>query len=167
MEEMPHDKVPPRMHEPRGVPARAPVPLLANDSNEMTAIDDKMLGRPLAIESQKPGRIGDDDPTVLSVREEERRISASRAVVGDRPSGKSRALEPDRTQPAGSGPRRVDDALLPENDQSATVRTPAPMAPRGLSAERLSSNLPLVILLVMVALAVAVVGLYAGGVIRL
>src|SRR5436190_2649894 len=55
MEEMPHDKVPARMHEPRGVPARPPVPLLASDSNEMTAIDEKMLAKPLAIESQKPG----------------------------------------------------------------------------------------------------------------
>ncbi len=165
MEEMPHDKVPPRMHEPRGVPARAPVPLLANDSNETTAIDDKMLAKPLAIESGKPGRIGDDDPTVLSVREEERRVSASRAVVGDRPSGKSRALEPDRTHPDSSGARRVDDLLGTETEQSATVRTPAPASLRGLSAEKLSSRLPLVILLVMVVLAAAVVGLYAGGVI--
>ncbi|HEX7838102.1 MAG TPA: serine/threonine-protein kinase [Kofleriaceae bacterium] len=167
MEEMPHDKVPPRMHEPRGVPARAPVPILANDSNEMTAIDDKMLAKPLASESHKPGRIGDDDPTVLSVREEERRISASRAVVGDRPSGKSRALEPDRIHPDSSGARQVDDMLSTETEQSATVRTPAPVAMRGLSAERLGSRLPLIILLVMVVLAAAVVGLYAGGVIRL
>src|SRR5678816_180203 len=53
MEEMPHDKVPARMHEPRGAVVRAPVPLMASDSNEMTAIDDKMLAKPLAIESNK------------------------------------------------------------------------------------------------------------------
>jgi serine/threonine-protein kinase len=167
MEEMPHDKVPPRMHEPRSAPARVSVPLSAGDSNELTAIDDKMLAKPLAIESNK-GRIGDDDPTMLSVREEERRgkLDGGRGA-SDKPSGKNRVIELDRPLPDGSGPRRVGDLLPTENDQSATVRTPAPAAPREVSAEKLSSRLPLIIMLVMVVLAVAVVGLYFGGVIRI
>src|SRR5690349_2775731 len=68
MEEMPHDKVPPRMHEPRGAAARPVAPIHASDSGEMTAIDEKMLAKPLAIESSKP-RVGDDDPTVLAVKD--------------------------------------------------------------------------------------------------
>jgi serine/threonine-protein kinase len=164
MEEQPHDKVPPRMHEPRGAPARVPVPvpILASDSNELTAIDDKMLARPLAIESQKPARVGDDDPTMLSVREEERRgklDSGARGVVGDRPSGKARALELER-HPDGSGPRGVPATEKdPSMVQTATGRS--------ISAERLSSKLPLVILVVMVVLAAAAAGLYVGGVIRI
>src|SRR3954467_10041437 len=64
MEEMPHDKVPSRMHEPRNL-QRPVAPLLPNTSNERTAVDDQMLAKPLTIESNKPNRIGDDDPTVL------------------------------------------------------------------------------------------------------
>ncbi|TMQ10001.1 MAG: serine/threonine protein kinase [Deltaproteobacteria bacterium] len=160
MEEMPHDKVPARMHEPRGVPARPPVPLLASDSNEMTAIDEKMLAKPLAIESQKPGRIGDDDPTMLSVREEERRGQRDGAR-GDRPSGKARALEPDRSYPDGSGPR---EAPPTEKDPS---KIQPPPADRSLSAERISPKLPVIILVAMLVLAVAAAGLYMGGVIKI
>src|SRR5262249_52890372 len=56
MEERPHDKFPPRMHEPRGG-ARPVAPIHVSDSGELTAIDEKMLAKPLAIESSKPGRI--------------------------------------------------------------------------------------------------------------
>ena len=160
MEEMPHDKVPPRMHEPRGVAARAPVPLLASDSNEMTAIDEKMLAKPLAIESQKPGRIGDDDPTMLSVREEERRGHRDGAR-GDRPSGKARALEPDRSYPDGSGPREA-----PPTEKDPSKIQPA-AAGRSASSERISPKLPLIILVAMLVLAVAAAGLYMGGVIKI
>jgi serine/threonine protein kinase len=163
MEEMPHDKVPARMHEPRGVPARVPVPVLASDSNEMTAIDDKMLAKPLAIESQKPGRIGDDDPTMLSVREE-RRVKgdgARGAASSERPSGKARAIEPERTYPDGSGAREA-----PATEKDPSKIQPA-LPSRGISSERLSSKLPLIILVAMVVLAAAAAGLYMGGVIRL
>ena len=169
MEEMPHDKVPPRMHEPRGVVVRAPVPVMASDSNEMTAIDDQMMARPLAIESQKPPRVGDDDPTMLSVREEERRGKGD-AARSEKPSGKSRAIEPSSEPrvlyPEGSGPRgRVEDAPQTEKDPSK-IQPPSP--DRSISAERLSSKLPLIIMLVMVAIAaVAAAGLYVSGVIKI
>jgi serine/threonine-protein kinase len=65
MEELSHDKAPPRMHEPRGA-ARIP----ASDTNEVTAIDSKIMGQqPFVIES-KTARVGDDDPTMLVVRDE-------------------------------------------------------------------------------------------------
>jgi serine/threonine-protein kinase len=143
MDEQPHDKVPPRMHEPRNGVVRAPVPLMASDSNELTAIDDKMLAKPLAIESQKPGRIGDDDPTMLSVRDERR---GSR---GEKPSGKSRVLEAPRTE---KDPSKVQ---LP----GADINT---------SAERISSKLPLIIVLVMFGIAAVVAaGLFMTGVLRI
>jgi hypothetical protein len=158
MEEMPHDKVPARMHEPRGgagggVP-RAPVPIHASDSNEMTAIDDKMLGRPIAIESSKPARVGDDDPTMLSVRDGAR---------SERPSGKARAIEPAPSYPDGSGPRRVDEALRTEKDPSMIQSA---SADRGISGERLHSVLPRIVVGVLVLVAVIAAALVFSGVIR-
>ncbi|HEX3764324.1 MAG TPA: serine/threonine-protein kinase [Kofleriaceae bacterium] len=147
MEEMPHDKVPPRMHEPRGV-VRHPAPVHASDSGELTAIDDKMLAKPLAIESTKAARVGDDDPTVLSTR-------------GDRPSGKARALEPERTYPDGSGAR---EAPRTEKDPSKIV---AGAVLRTGSGERLRPQLPLIITVAMVVLAVAIAALVLGGVLKL
>jgi serine/threonine-protein kinase len=158
MEEMPHDKVPARMHEPRGgagggVP-RAPVPIHASDSNEMTAIDDKMLGRPIAIESSKPARVGDDDPTMLSVRDGAR---------SERPSGKARAIEPAPSYPDGSGPRRVDEALRTEKDPSMIQSA---SADRGISGERLHSVLPRIVVGVLVLVLVIAAALVFSGVIR-
>jgi serine/threonine protein kinase len=160
MEEMPHDKVPARMHEPRGVPlpVRSVVPLMASDSNEMTAIDEKMMAKPLAIESQKPGRIGDDDPTMLSVREEERRGNSR----NERPSGKARVIEPDRSYPDGSGAREA-----PPTEKDPSKIQPGAPPDRSVSAERISPKLPVIILVAMVVLAAAAAGLYFGGVIRI
>jgi serine/threonine-protein kinase len=150
MEEMPHDKVPSRMHEPRGAVARAVAPIHASDSSEMTAIDDKMLAKPLAIESSKPERVGDDDPTMLSV-----------GARGDRPSGKAQALEPDRTYPDGSGAREA-----PQTEKDPSKIVPVAVVRSG-SGERLRSHLPLVIVVAMVVLAAVVGLLFVGGVIKL
>jgi serine/threonine-protein kinase len=161
MEEMPHDKVPARMHEPRGVvmPVRQVVPLMASDSNEMTAIDEKMMAKPLAIESQKPGRIGDDDPTMLSVREEERRGNSR----SEKPSGKSRAIEGgSRPDGSGSGAREA-----PPTEKDPSKIQPVTSPGRSSSAERISPKLPVIILVAMVVLAVAAAGLYFGGVLRI
>nr|MBA3452359.1 serine/threonine protein kinase [Deltaproteobacteria bacterium] len=66
MEETAHDKAPVRMHDPRG---GRPVAPANNDSQEVTAIDSKLLSgdKPLQIESTKKNRRGeeDDDPTML------------------------------------------------------------------------------------------------------
>jgi serine/threonine protein kinase len=65
MDETSHDKAPARMHEPRG--GVRPAPMIMNDSQEVTAIDTKVLGsQPFQIESTKRGR-EDDDPTTLHV----------------------------------------------------------------------------------------------------
>jgi serine/threonine-protein kinase len=172
MEEMSHDKVSSRMHEPRNS-ARPVAPLLPDDSNEMTAVDDQMLGKPLTIESQKPERIGDDDPTMLLIREEERRqkLDATSRAGGperlDRPSGKSKVQDPDKTKPEVTGGAhasalaRLDEAAPTENDQAkANASRMAPFEPRG-------SKLSIILVFVIVALATAAVGLYIGGVLRL
>jgi serine/threonine-protein kinase len=183
MEEMSHDKVPPRMHEARNVQRLVVpvVPLLPSDSNEMTAVDDQLLGKPLNIESKKPGRI-DDDPTMLQVRVDEMRgrpeatsrgggpdrgARGGRGGRGDWPSGRSKAMDLAETKPeniVGSDTSdivRIDDAAPIENeakvDTSIIGRTGAP---RG-------SQIPFLIVLVIVALAAAAVGLYVGGVIRI
>jgi serine/threonine protein kinase len=65
MDETAHDKAPARMHEPRG--GVRPAPMIMNDSQEVTAIDTKVLGsQPFQIESTKRAR-EDDDPTTLHV----------------------------------------------------------------------------------------------------
>ncbi len=166
MEEIPHEKVQPRMHEPRPALARVPVPFVGHDSSELTAVDDKMMGRPLAIESKKPARSGDDDPTMQSMRDEERRSKAEvtgRGSISDRVSAKARAL-PDPTYPTGSGMRSSEDAAATENDQP---RLGPSLTSRGVSAEQLGSRLPLIIAVVMAALAIVTATLYFAGVIRI
>jgi len=62
MEETAHDKVPPRMHDPRI--RNIPPPKPFNDSTEVTTIDTSP--KPFMIESSKGSR-GDDDPTTVMV----------------------------------------------------------------------------------------------------
>jgi serine/threonine-protein kinase len=69
MEETSHDKAPVRMHEARGAKI-APMPIMQTDSQEVTAIDSKVLGQPFQIESSNKGRTDDDDPTMLHVRDD-------------------------------------------------------------------------------------------------
>jgi eukaryotic-like serine/threonine-protein kinase len=172
MEEIAHDKVPARMHEHRGMARRsAVVPIHATDSGEMTAIDDKMLAKPLAIESRKGGRIGDDDPTVLSVRDDKpkagsgpRPVPASgpRPVAGSgaRPIAQHAADQVERVQLEGYG--RPDDG--PTHNDEAAIGTAAvdrvSLTPR-------PSRVVLVIVVVLAVLAAAAAGLYFGGVVKL
>jgi serine/threonine protein kinase len=179
MEEMSHDKVSPRMHEPRNVVR--PVPLVLSDSNEMTAIDDSMLAKPLTIESQKPPRDGDDDPTVLQVRADDKRgkpDSGGRVGVPERPdqkprpSGKAKAPDLDRTTPDLSGLSGIsgagNDASGVRVEDAAPTQNEAKLSASAVSrgAEPPRSKLLLVVLFVVVALAAAAVGLYVGGVLR-
>jgi hypothetical protein len=167
MEELPHDKVSARMHEQRMVPQRPPlaipgvVPFVSNDSNEPTVLDDKMLAKPLTIESKKPARIGDDDPTMLQVRVDELRKGGG--AERDRPSGKARALDGGQTRPDPTGARRLEDAAPTHNDEhhvdTSTIRKS--------SGAFQGSKLSLILALVIVALVVAAAGLYLFGVIRI
>jgi serine/threonine-protein kinase len=153
MDEMAHDKVPARMHEPRNLARPSPVvpvmPLLPLDS-ELTAVDDKLA---LRIESRKPPRDGDDDPTVLQVR------------ASERPSGKARVIELDKpVATLGSGgQRRIDEAAPTESDQSKVDTS----AIDRTSAESVTSRLPLVVTVVIVAVVAIAAVLYFGGVIKL
>jgi serine/threonine-protein kinase len=71
MDEVPHDKAPVRMHEPRGARPIVPAPMMMDVSQELTAVSSKPpTPAGLVIESNKPGRPGDDDPTKLMVRDE-------------------------------------------------------------------------------------------------
>jgi serine/threonine-protein kinase len=175
MEEMPHDKVSSRMHEPRNLPSRPmmamspPVSLstLANDSNELTAVDDRMHGAPLTIESKKQ-RVTDDDPTMLQVRVDELRAKGDATTRGigpelrERPSGRARALVPEAPRSIGSGGHARVDAAPTESDESKIDTSMI-----GRSEPRASSQLSLIVALVIVALIVVLAGLYIAGVIRL
>jgi len=87
----------------------------------------------------------------------------------DRPSGKAKDLELDRTTPElrglggdTSGVTRVDNAAPTENDEAKRKTSTI-----GRTPDRRRSQLPFILLLVLVALAAAAVGLYIGGVIRI
>jgi serine/threonine-protein kinase len=150
MEEMPHDKVPARMHEARNVvrPGLA-MPVVGNDSNETTAIDEIMLPHQLMIESVKPARVRDDDKTTLRVRDDDKR--GKHEPGRERPSGKSKLLSPE-SKPLGSGGHgRVDDGSTASDD--------ALVAGTGTSAAR-ASRIPLVIALAVAALIVVITGVY-------
>ena len=159
MEEMPHDKVSARMHEHRNLMPRAPI--ATSDSSELTAIDDKMLGKPLTIESKKQGRIGDDDPTML-LDKRAKLEAASRGVGQDRSSGKLDKPRPDDTVGSGGHARPRDGASTDDDAARASASRlgQSEVVP-------LRSKLPLVIVLVLVALTAAVAGLYLGGVIKI
>jgi hypothetical protein len=165
MEEMPHDKVPARLHEPRNVPrAIQPVtPIMASDSNEMTAIDDKMLAKPLTIESRLPPRVRDDDPTTLVVRDDERKLEAmargSAPAPAERPSGKSKQLAVDLKVPPSSGHPRVEDIRSLDDAKYGTTG-----AGSGTSAQRQRASLILTV--VIVALVAAAIGVFFGGMLR-
>jgi serine/threonine protein kinase len=187
MDELPHDKVSSRMHEPRNVPrqpmaAPAVVPILSNDSSEMTAVDDEMLGKPLTIESKKAARISDDDPTMLQVRVDEMRSKAeagrterasgkARVADGERPSGKAKVQDAEKPSAKGSsglatlgsgGHGRLDEAAPTENeakiDTSAIGRT---------IAEPRRGMLPWILALVIVAIVAAGVVAYLRGMIKI
>ncbi len=160
MEELAHDKVPARMHEPRGgVPKsggqRIP---LGTDSDEHTAIDAEMVAKAqakLVVESGKKQRVGDDDPTSIHVRDE-RTPKADATSRGVGISGaKVKSERP-------SGPREV----LAEGEV-ATDLVDAQKPGIGSSiANRQRSPLPLYILIALLVGASAMFALYYSGVIK-
>jgi serine/threonine protein kinase len=164
MEELSHDKVGARMHErhaPRSMPATLAPALIpfGVDSSETTTLDDTLpQAQALMIESQKPGRIGDDDPTMLVVREDDKRSKPETGRVGhDRPSVKSKLLMP---KPQGSGAHaRLDDANATQTDEPTFIVGSGTSAPR-------ASRVPLIVAVAFVVLVAAVAVLYAGGMFR-
>ena len=180
MEEIPHDKVPSRMHEPRNLPrpAQPVTPIHADDSNEMTAIDGKMMGKPqpLTIESRHPARVRDDDPTTLVVREDEKRSKLEAVARGtasrpaerpsdqpaERPSVKSKVLAVDLKAHVSTGHARGDDGRAAELDEA---KHGTAVVGSGTSAPR-TSRLPLIVMVALIALVAAALGIYVGGLIK-
>ena len=167
MEEVAHDRVPPRMHEPRNLPrAVAPViPPMISDSGEATAIDDKMMMRAAAsmtIEPRKPGRSGDDDPTTLVVRDDEQRakLEAARGQAqgaSERPSGNAKAMAIDLKVPGSAGLARGDDAHPADNDRRGNG---------GGTSAPTSSRLPRIAAAAILAVVALLAVLYLAGVLR-
>ncbi len=153
MEETSHDKVPPRLHEPRGVAAQARVPVGA-ESTEVTAIDDKMLARTppkqLVVVSVK--NVRDDDPTTLQVREEKRPVKGDATSRGVGPTER-KTPAPSVSKNDASGAKTVEDEIVTD----VVSAQPKAVAKR--------SNVPLLVLVAILVLSAAFAGLYFGGVI--
>jgi serine/threonine-protein kinase len=134
MEEMPHDKAPARMHDPRpSLRSQSRIPV-GTDSNEVTAIDDNLLGKqPIVVQGGKK-RIGDDDPTMLHVRDD----------------------KPGKSESAGRGAAAPPAAKTGEKKSGARVAEPPPAAAAG-------SRVPVWIAVAVILLGGAFATLYAAG----
>jgi serine/threonine protein kinase len=153
MDEVPHDKAPLRMHEPRN-PTPFPVrnsPMTLGDSQELTAINDKPP-RPLEIKSTKV-RPGDDDPTKLMIREEQakQKVDATARGVGPHSKGPAPELK--------SGPRVALDSGA---DTQADPSTVGPRAAGAAPAPGVSRGL-IIASVVLLVLSAAGAGLYFSG----
>ena len=94
MEETPHDKAPVRMHDARGQSARTrPTPLAMPAADEATALDARIPAKAAALAAANPnpkpfvieaakGRIGDDDPTTIQVRDRDDRNKHDATKLG-------------------------------------------------------------------------------------
>ncbi|MDQ3370528.1 MAG: serine/threonine protein kinase [Myxococcota bacterium] len=155
MEEQPHDKAPARMHEPRHAKA-APAPVLANDSLELTAIDDKRGSRPLVIESTTQARDADDDPTMLHVRDDLKPSKTDPTTRGVASPGQGKGQKPPAPQLAETGR---------DGDESRDTRE-EPARFGASIAERSSNRMIWMAIIVIVAIAGTVAALYFAGLIK-
>jgi serine/threonine-protein kinase len=174
MDEMPHDKAPVRMHEPRGVArASAPLPVATafSDTNETTAIDNRIAekAQALVIESKGKPR-GDDDPTTLMVRDDvlakpAKKADPTRQGVGGIAIQKTPPPERvDKIKVANDTiedmPARVDSEIA-TNPPSAKQKVTGTKKP----TDHMSRILMVAIAVLLLAGATAV-GLYVGGVLK-
>jgi len=165
MEELPHDKAPARMHEPR-TPVAPRIPV-GTDSDELTALDDKMLRKSMVVESGKK-RAGDDDPTMLHVRDEKpAKGDATKHGIGA--TGKTPA--PVQTRDARKASSKGEHDASGARGQAAEVVTDVvtaqPPAIGKVIADRKRSKAPLVILILLLLAAAAGAGLYFAGLLPL
>lgn len=148
MEEVAHDKAPARMHEPKG---GMPRPISGfSESQELTAIDPipaAVKQAPLVVEGGKK-RVGDDDPTLMMVRENETKgQQGAPTVKGSGP------------QKAPIGKDTIEDKVLVEPKAESTIKGRA-------TSEKNGMPLPLMIVIAVLLLAgAAATGLYFGGII--
>jgi serine/threonine-protein kinase len=145
MEETAHDKAPARMHDPRPSLRGLARPPAAAASTEVTAVDARPVGRqaPLVVESTSR-RDGDDDPTMLHVRDDKpAKIDATARGFG--PAAKAN----DKKSVVRAGEQEgTTDLHKPQKAKSAGV-----------------GKLPLWIALALLLVGGALVGLYASGVV--
>jgi len=157
MDEVAHDKAPARMHEPKGGAQR--IPSGFSESQELTAIDPvpaavAQANKQLVVEGNKK-RVGDDDPTLMMVREHEAKAKADTTAKGVAPSG------PNKTPP----PQLTKDTI--EDSKATNEVKGAPQATFKVKATKQSAlPLPVMIAIAVVLLAAATVGgLYLGGIV--
>lgn len=151
MDEVVHDRAPVRMHEPKvEIALRSPVaqPLPAGiavfgDSQEITTIDSAAPEKPapLIVESEKPRRGVDDDPT---------RIMTARTPTAT-DSGRSTGGR--NTKPVAA---RVGDDPLAARDTADDMSAP-------LFLRSLASRPLFVLIAVVLFIAIVAAGLYKGG----
>jgi serine/threonine protein kinase len=157
MDETPHDRAPPRMHDPRGSLARA-TPQPPPDT-----IDD-VLPEPkkgLIIEGVKKGRVGDDDPTMLMVRDEAGKQKPDSTARGVVPASAGKTPAPQKTDAA------ADTKPMPRDNDSSTADTKADPSTIGRAVVERHKPMPkpLVFAIALLLLAAAAaVGLYFGGI---
>lgn len=176
MDETPHERAPLRMHEPRNIarPAKPLAPAVASpsvaaaaysDSQEHTAIDDKLRQKAAAlkqqqtllVESTKQRRGEDDDPTTLMSRNDT--VDKLNPKVTERA-----APPPDTINEAVARDGSVDDA--PSNEQ---VRVASPVVGRGVAERNRTTPMPraLMIAIALILLfGAAAIGLYVGGIVH-
>ena len=121
MDEMPHDKAPVRMHEPRGV--RAPVAAdrsATRRSHRDQRASRREAGKQFVIESSKQGRPGDDDPTKLMIREEASKGKPDATARGVGASEQRRASKSNR-----ASAREVPDSVADTKADPAMSRAMA------------------------------------------
>jgi serine/threonine-protein kinase len=152
MEEIPHDKAPARMHEP----PRGARPVSAfSQSQEVTAIDPV----PAAVIEGTKKRVGDDDPTLMMVRDDATKSKNDPTAKGVAPSGAQKAPV--------SGPKEVPkDAPRDTIDEKLDVKT-EPQATFKVKATPQKSALPMPVMIaiaVVLLTAATVAGLYLGGI---
>ena len=155
MEEVSHDKAPPRMHDGRAgvrMPLPPPVPVIEDVTDPGP--------RGLVIESAKPRRFTDDDPTMLHVRGDEAKMrpEPTSRGVGAMASSKHPKIEV----------RDPNDSSGAATDPDPRSKDPARKSGIGQNVvdRNQRSSVTLIVLAVLFACAAAFAGLYYGGVIK-
>ena len=156
MEEMSHDKVPARMHEPRSGAAVPPsgghkAPVGPATENEVTTPEKAPPA--LVVESGKK-RAGDDDPTTLHIRDSDKPLKTDPTARG---------VAPAKVQ---SGPVKKQPAAGNEADVPTDTVAAQPVVGKNIAKRGEGSNRTLYVLIGILIVAAVFFGLYYGGVIK-
>ena len=153
MDEMPHDKAPARMHEP----PRGARPISAfSQSQEVTTID-PVPKQGVTIEGTKK-RVGDDDPTLMMVRDDTTKSKNDPTAKGVAPSGAQKAPP--------SGPKDTLKDTIEEKAIDGSKTEPQVTFKVKATKEKAPLPLPLMVAVAVLLLAAATLGgLYLGGIV--